>query len=143
MSHRRYDLARTHLERALKQHGEQGNARGEALGHAYLIELGLVLEDGSALRRHTDGLSKLLEELQQSSIVESLSLRMFRALSWLRLHDDRVEDPLPHLDHAYREVLRKAFPLDPERRHQYLFEVPDNRAIVDFATHEGFEPEDS
>jgi hypothetical protein len=84
-------------------------------------------------------LSELLTELQQSSIVESLSFRMFRALSWLRLHDARVEDPLPHLEHAYREVLRKAVHLDPERRHQFLFKVPDNRAIVEYATREGLE----
>jgi len=139
LSHRRHDLARGHLERALGQHTEQGNARGAALDHAGLIDIGLAAEDGSALRRHTAGLSELLTELQQSSVVESLSFRMFRALSWLRLHDTQVDDPLPHLQHAYGEVLRKAAPLDPERRHQFLFKVPDNRAIVEYATREGLE----
>jgi tetratricopeptide (TPR) repeat protein len=139
LSHRKYDLARTHLELALEQHVEQGNARGAALDHSWMIELALANEDGAALRRHTARLSQLLTELQNSSIVESLSYRMFRALSWLRLHDASVEDPLPHLESAYREVLRKALPLDPERRHQFLFEVPDNRAIVDLATRQGLE----
>ena len=80
-----------------------------------------------------------MNELRQASAVERLSFRMFRALSWLRLHDARVEDPLPYLENAYKEVLRKAFPLDPERRHQFLFGVPDNRAIVEHATREGLE----
>jgi tetratricopeptide (TPR) repeat protein len=143
LSHRKYELARAHLERALAKHTEQANARGAALDHCWLIELGLAKEDGAALRRHTAGLSELLTELQHSSVVESLSYRMFRGLSWLRLHDARVEDPLPHLESAYREVLRKARPLDPERRHQFLFEVPDNRAIVDFATRQGLEAPDA
>jgi len=136
-SHRRHEAAVSHLERALEKHTDQGNARGTALDHAWLIDIALGAEDGSALRRHTSGLQKLLPELLHSSIFESLSYRMFRGLSWLRLHDTRVEDPRPHLEHGYREVLRKAFPLDPDRRHQFLFEVQDNREILDAATHEG------
>lgn len=139
LSHRRYDRAREHLERALERHEEQADARGTALAHALLIDVGLATEDGSALRRHTAGLGGLMNELRQASAVERLSFRMFRALSWLRLHDARVEDPLPYLENAYKEVLRKAFPLDPERRHQFLFGVPDNRAIVEHATREGLE----
>lgn len=137
LAHRKHDLARTHLTRALEQHTAHGDARGAAMGRSWLIDLGLATEDGSALREHTAGLKELLPQLQHSSVVESLSFRMFRGLSWLRLHDTRVEDPLPYLEHAYREVLRKAFPLDPERRHQFLFEVPDNRAIVELATRKG------
>lgn len=137
LSHRKHDLARNHLTRALARHTADGDDRGAALGHSWLIDLGLVTEDGSALREHTARLKELLPQLQHSSIVESLSLRMFRGLSWLRLHDTRVDDPRPYLDHAYREVLRKAFPLDPGRRHQFLFEVPDNRTILELATREG------
>ncbi|MCZ6508432.1 MAG: tetratricopeptide repeat protein, partial [Acidobacteria bacterium] len=135
--HRKYELARTYLENALKQHSAQDNARGAALDHTWLIDLGLAAEDGSSLREHTAGLKELLPELQQSSIVESLNYCMFQGLSWLRLHDPRVEDPRAYLEKAYREVLRKAFPLDPDRRHQFLFEVTDNRDILDLAAHEG------
>ncbi len=142
LRHRKHELAESHLRQALTQHTEQGNARGAALDRSLLIDLGLAIEDGSALREHTAGLKELLGDLLHSSIVESLNLRMFLALSWLRLHDTRVDDPLPHLEHAYREVLRKAFPLDPERRHQFLFEVPDNREIVERATHVGLETPD-
>ncbi len=139
LRYRKHDLAQAHLKRALAQHTQQGNARGAALDRSLLIELGLVTEDGSALREHTAGLKELLAGLRHSSIVESLNYRMFLGLSWLRLHDTRVDDPLPHLEQAYREVLRKAFPLDPERRHQFLFEVPDNRGIVERATHLGLD----
>jgi tetratricopeptide (TPR) repeat protein len=137
LAHRKYQLARSELQYALKQHLAQGNARGAALDHSWLIDLGLTTEDGSALREHIASLKELLPELQHSSIVERLNYSMFRGLSWLRLHDARVEDPKPYLQKAYHEVLRKAFPLDPERRHHFLFEVLDNRAILDLATHEG------
>jgi tetratricopeptide (TPR) repeat protein len=137
LAYRKHDLARGHLSRALAQHLAHGDARGAAQARSGLIDLGLATEDGSALREQSAGLKELLPELQHSSIVESLSLRMFRGLSWLRLHDTRVDDPIPYLEHAYREVLRKAFPLDPERRHQFLYEVPDNRAIVELATRQG------
>ncbi|MDH3403531.1 MAG: tetratricopeptide repeat protein [Acidobacteriota bacterium] len=142
LRHRKHDLARSHLDRALAAHLGQGNSRGAALDRSLLIDLGIATEDGSALREHTAGLKELLAGLQHSSIVESLNYRMFLGLSWLRLHDARVDDPRPYLEHAYREVLRKAFPLDPERRHQFLFEVPDNRAILDLATHEGLDAPD-
>ncbi len=136
---RRYEPAREHLLRALERHAKANNARGCAIDRAALIDLGITTEDGSALREHTGELEKLLCGLQHSSIIESLNYRMYRGLSWLRLHDTRVEDPRPYLEHAYREVLRKAFPLDPERRHQFLFEVMDNRGIVELATREGLE----
>ena len=139
LNHRKYASARAHLERALGQHTGQGSSRGAAQDHSWLIELGLATEDGSTLREHTAGLSDLLTELQHSSIVESLNFRMFRGLSWLRLHDTQVEDSLPYLEKAYREVLRKAFPLDTERRHHFLFEVPDNRAILELATSKGLD----
>ncbi len=139
ISRRRYDDAGEYLERALAQHREAGNSRGAAVDHALAIGLGIATEDGSMLRQHTAELEELLPDLHHSSEIESLNYRMYEGLSWLRLHDAKVEDPRKFLEQAYAEVLRKAFPLDPEQRHHYLFEVADNRAIVEQATREGLE----
>ena len=63
--------------------------------------------------------------------------QLFRAGEWLRGKGLAKEDPLPHLERAYAELMRETSFLAPEHRQRFLFQVPTHQAIVDAATRRG------
>lgn len=63
--------------------------------------------------------------------------QLFRAGEWLRGKGLSKEDPLPHLERAYAELMRETAFLAPEHRQRFLFQVPTHQAIVDAATRRG------
>ncbi len=137
LSQRRLEDARRHLAAALDQHRESGDLQAAAFDQAWLVEMALVAEDEAAIRAHTAGLREAVQRLQQVELGERLELRLYRGLEWLRSRGHKVGDPLPYLDRSYREILRKASHLEPALRHRFLFQIPDNQAIVDNATAAG------
>ncbi len=63
--------------------------------------------------------------------------QLYHAAEWLRGKGHQVEDPLPHLERAYTELMRETGFLAPELRQRFLFQVPVHQAIVDAATRRG------
>ena len=55
----------------------------------------------------------------------------------VRERGTEAADPLPHLQSAYREILRKASHLEPQLRHHFLFQIAEHREILETATREG------
>ncbi len=137
LSQRKHDEAERHLASALDEHRRIGDRFAAGLDLGWLLEMALLTDNHDQIRRYTTDLREIVATREQADLGEHLDFRLYRGLVWLQDHGHKVGDPLPYLERAYREILRKASDLDPELRHRYLFQVPDNLEIVETATHCG------
>ncbi len=138
---RKFEEARSRFETALGLHRKQGDAKACGFDQAWLLETALALDDDPAIRKFVADLKSTMTDLGEFDLSEILSFRLYRGLDWLREHGRKVGDPLPYLERAYRQVLRKAGHLEPAQRHRFLFQIPDNQAIVEIATRQGLSAE--
>lgn len=134
---RRYETALRHFQTALELHRAMDNKVSAAFDLAYLVDLGLTMEDEDAVAHHTLALEEALKELARPELEEQLHFRLFRGLHWLKRRGRSDADPQPSLERAYRELFRKASHLEPERRHYFLFQIDDYRHIVEAASRAG------
>ena len=95
-----------------------------------MLELALLGNDETEIRKGTASLRGLLAELEQPELEERLNYWMYRGLDWLKSQKLKVGDPLSYLESAYEVLLRKASHLDPQARHRFLFQVADHQAIL-------------
>ena len=128
---RQNDSARRHLETALDLHRQKGNQRSVAFNLAYLVRLALAEENVAEVSRLTVELQGAVEELARPELEEQLHFQLYRSQQWLRLQGETTEDPLLHLENSYRELFRKASHLDPDLRHQFLFQISEYREILE------------
>ena len=68
---------------------------------------------------------------------ETLDLRIYRGLMWLRSRGIDDSAPITVLQRAYRELFRKTEMLDQELRNRFLLQIPENQAILNAATEHG------
>ena len=134
LSQRRHDDAERHLTTALDSHRAIGNRFAAGLDLGWLLELALLTEKEDRIRSHTGDLREIVSTRDQADLGEQLDFRLYQGLVWLTDHGYKVGDPLPYLERAYQEILRKASDLEPELRHSYLFQIPDNLEITETAT---------
>ena len=128
---RQNDSARRHLENALELHGQKGKRRSVAFDKAYLLRLAMIEEDTGEIARLTSELDDAVQGLARPDLEEQLHFRLFQSTQWLRNRGKPAADPRPFLESSYRELLRKASHLDPELRHQFLFQIADYREILE------------
>ncbi len=138
---RKFEEARGRFETALGLHRKLGDAKACGFDQAWLLETALALDDDAGIRKSVGDLKSTMTDLGEFDLSEILSFRLYRGLDWLQRKGRKVGDPLPYLARAYRQVLRKAAHLEPDQRHRFLFQIPDNQTIVEIATRQGLAAE--
>jgi len=126
---RRYLPAAVHLAAAVEVHQRHGDTAASLLDRGWQIELALAQEDGREVRQLVRELTGKIEEVPVGSRA-ALAFRLSRGLDWLYARGQKLGDPAPLLERAYRAVLDTAGTLAPELRHRYLFEISDHAAIL-------------
>ncbi|HVS62765.1 MAG TPA: tetratricopeptide repeat protein [Thermoanaerobaculia bacterium] len=127
----------THLQQAFTSHRQCGHVRDATFDRAWLLEAALALDDSVAIERHCADLGRVLSTIRYPESGEVIDLRLFRGLRWLEARGRAVGDPLAPLRRAYQALLAKTEHLETAMRNRFLFRVPDNRAILDFAAELG------
>lgn len=130
LSRRRNSVARSHLLRAFEHHRDRGEVVAAAFDRGWLLDEALTSERADEVFLLTRALADFLDRAGYPELGERLDYRLFRALGWLRARGEKVADPLPHLKRAYAALLRKAGHLDPDQRQRFLYQVPENQAIL-------------
>jgi len=134
---RQNDSARRHLKTALDMHREKGNQRSVAFDLAHLVQLALVEENKADVSRLTTALEEAVELLPRPDLEEQLHFQLFQSCQWQRQQGETSADPQSYLGKSYREVFRKASHLDPDLRHQFLFQISDYREILEEGSRAG------
>ena len=129
--------AEQHLTTALEAHRKQEDAAAHAFDLAWLIEVAQESDQINAVDRALRELQGLRARLARVEMAEVLDHRLFRGLEWLAARGVDLDDPLPYLQRAYEQLLAKAGHLRPAHRHRFLYDVADNRGIVEAATRLG------
>ena len=137
LQQRRFDSVLEHLSSALEAHREVGDDEAVGFDLAMLIRLAINTEQIEEAARWSDQLLEHLEGLPRAELLEEIQFGLYRGLTWLRERDAEAADPLPHLQSAYREILRKASHLEPQLRHHFLFQITEHREILETATRAG------
>jgi tetratricopeptide (TPR) repeat protein len=133
--------ARRHLETALAMHREKGNQRSVAFDVAHLLQLALIEENPAEVSQLTTDLEEAVRLLARPDLEEQLHFQIFQSWQWQSQQGDDTADPQPHLKRAYRELFRKASHLDPELRHQFLFQISEYRKILEEGSRAGLTTE--
>ncbi len=133
LGQRRYDDARQHLETAVNLHQRHGDIMAATFDRAWLLEASLAIADHRRIEELCSALEAVLETLRYPEGGEILDLRLHQGLEWLRQRGRDV-DPEVSLRRAYGELMRKTEMLDADLRSPFLYQVADNRAILEAAT---------
>lgn len=137
LQQRDYETATQHLKTALKSHRALSDQVAIAFDQVWLLQVALQMEERSSIRSLVKELEVSVEHLGECEHSELLGFTLFSGLEWLQKHDCTVADPAPFLERAYEAVLKKAAHLAPDQRHQFLFQVSNNQAILTAASERG------
>lgn len=137
LKQRQYEQAADHFRAAFERHQRRGHLLESTFDRAWLLEASLALEDVMEIERLTGELLRVMNFIDYPELGEQIDLRIYRGLRWLASRSQQPTDPSEPLERAYNEICRKTELLDVELRNRFLFQIPDNRAIVDAATMHG------
>ena len=127
--------AKSHLEAALEIHRRQEDATGALWDLSWLLKLAMMEKRGEEALDLCRQIEAEREALKPSERRESLDFYLYEGFSWLDAQAIEHEgEPLACLQRAFDELMRKAEMLDTELRHRYLFQVPENAAILESAS---------
>lgn len=129
--------AEEHLRSAMEGHRKQEDEGAYAFDLAWLIQVAQESEQVAPADRTVHELQTVRARLARVEMAEVLDHRLFLGLEWLARHGVNLDDPQPYLKRAWEQLLAKAGHLRPEHRHRFLYDVPDNREIVEAATRLG------
>ncbi len=133
----RFGEASRAFSEATTEHSRQGVSEPALYDLAWWLEAALHEHDEVQARSLLEELERLLGDREEIGQREMLEFRLFLARWRLAAGPDDKRRFLRHLRRAYQELLRKANYLDPPKRHLFLFQVPDNRAILSAAAEHG------
>jgi tetratricopeptide (TPR) repeat protein len=136
LKQRHFEDSRQHLDAAINIHQQHGDIMAATFDRAWLLETSIAVSDHRRIEELCSGLEAVLETLRYPELGETLDLRLYHGLEWLRQRGRQV-DPLKALRRGYRELYRKTELLSADLRNAFLFQIPDNRAIVNAATLHG------
>ncbi|MEZ5332264.1 MAG: tetratricopeptide repeat protein [Thermoanaerobaculia bacterium] len=126
--------AEQHLASATGGHRKQEDEAAYAFDLAWLIQVGRESDHLNTVDRTVRELQTVRARLARVEMAEVLDHRLFQGLEWLADRGMDLDDARPYLQRAYEQLLAKAGHLRPEHRHRFLYDVPDNREIVEAAT---------
>lgn len=124
------DAAKEHFEEALKIHRRLSDSQRQAVDHSWLLELALRQGDSEALLRQSQALESSLSRQPVTSDDETLVFRLFKAFDWLERRQIAVPAARPFLERAYQELMRKTAYLEPEQRHNFLFQSREHEELL-------------
>ena len=134
---RRMGDARTHLEEARRIHLRHRDELAACHDTAWLLELTLAEGDREPMLANANRLEEMLRQIQSPRRKEVLLLRLFKAFEWLRHRQMPVPEARDYLRQACDELLRKTAFLEPDKRHAFLFQIPEHEELLDAATRHG------
>lgn len=134
LERRQLSEAEQHLASATEGHRKQEDEAAYAFDLAWLIQVGRESDHVNTVDRTVRELQTVRARLARVEMAEILDHRLFQGLEWLAERGIDLDDARPYLQRAYEQLLAKAGHLRPEHRHRFLYDVPDNREIVEAAT---------
>ncbi len=134
---RQYERAAEHFEAALEKHRQHGYLLESTFDRSWLLETALALEDSRQIESLTRELDTVMKTIPYPDLGETLDLRIYRGLMWMRSRGIDESSPMTVLQRAYRELFRKTEMLDQELRNRFLLQIPENQAILNAATEHG------
>jgi hypothetical protein len=132
-----HDAARQRLESALHLHLEHRLVNAAIFDQLWLLEQALELGNTAAIESLAHNVSLLLDSVTYPERGEHVDLRLFQAYEWLVDRGSSDTDSLQFLRRASTHLMRRAASLDPTLRHNFLFQVPQNREIIELAASRG------
>ncbi len=126
--------AREHFATALRLHRAHQDSVAAAFDLAWALEAAVQREDREAVLHLGQELDAALADQAYPEQGEQLDLHLFQALDWLRARDPEAGNPTVYLRRGYENLMRKTGFLTPELRNRFLFQVPENREILDAAS---------
>ncbi|MEM6701858.1 MAG: tetratricopeptide repeat protein [Acidobacteriota bacterium] len=137
LQQRQYESAAEHFSVALEKHRQHGYLLESTFDRSWLLEAALAMEDAGQIERLTRELDTVMKTIAYPELGETLDLRIYRGLMWLRSRGIDDSAPITVLQRAYRELFRKTEMLDQELRNRFLLQIPENQAILNAATEHG------
>jgi tetratricopeptide (TPR) repeat protein len=137
LGQRQGDTAHQHFKEALRLHKRHGDAQGTAHDYGWMLEFALVDGHREVLLETSNLLDNLLDTLARPECEEILLYRLFKAFEWLHSRSLAVPDADDYLRRACDELMRKTGFLEPERRHEFLFQIREHEELIEAATHHG------
>jgi len=141
LAQRKDNEARRHFRAAMGLHRKHHDPAAVTFDHACLLRLALEWPVREEMDPLVEAIVGFLETHPYPDMGERLDFVVFRSLDELarRGHQGgRIEQREEFLERAFQVLMRKTNFLDPELRHRFLFQVPDNDAILRAATEHGF-----
>lgn len=127
--------ARSHLDAALDVHRRHGDTNGALVDLSWMLRLAMAEGKSAELVEICCQIEEGRSELKPSERREILDFRLYESYRWLD------QQGIPHggdgrqaLERAFEELVRKAGLLDADLRHRFLFQVPENAAILEAAS---------
>ncbi len=134
---RRPEVAIVHLEEAARLHRELGKGQSLLADLAHRVQAEIAGGSPGGVVAAYRALATERERSRSAASAELFDYSLFLAAEWLGRKPGAFHpppDPRPHLERAYRELVRQTAFLEPAMRQRFLFQVPVNRAIVEAAT---------
>lgn len=140
VAQRKGNEARRHLQTALDRHEKQGDPTAMAFDRAALLRLHLDWPVREEMEPLIDAVVEYLEGHPYPDLGERLDFEVWHALEKLHqkgVQGGRVAQRDKYLERAFKTVMRKTGYLDAGHRHRFLFQVPENDAILRAAGEKG------
>lgn len=140
VAQRKQNDARRHLQTALDRHAKHGDATAMAFDRAALLRLQLDWPVREEIEPLIEALVEYLEGHPYPDLGERLDYEVWNALEKLHqkgVHGGRVGERDKYLERAFKTVMRKTGYLEAGHRHRFLFQVPENDAILRAAGEKG------
>jgi tetratricopeptide (TPR) repeat protein len=142
LAQRKSAEARRHFQAALDHHGKHHDATAQAFDRAGLLRAAFEWPVREEVERLVDSLVEYLDGHPYPDLGERLDFAIYGGLQ--RLHakgkrGGRIGRRLEYLERAYKSLMRKTGYLDADLRHRFLFQVPDNDAILKAAAENGID----
>ncbi len=132
--------ARRHLRTARDLHEKHGDPTAVIFDQSWLLRLALEWPVRETIEDLVEEIATYLETHPYPDLGERLDHVLFLALEKLARKGEiggRIEQREEHLERAYNAILQKTQHLDPELRHRFLFQIPENDAILKTAAERG------
>jgi tetratricopeptide (TPR) repeat protein len=117
---------------ACRVHLRYKRRQAVALDSSWLLQLALERNDKSEILSRSAELESMAE-IGDPIQGDMVFYRLFLAFEWLRKRGTAARDPIEYLRGAHRELMRKLGFLEPQMRHQFLFNVREHQELLNAA----------
>lgn len=132
--------ARRHFQEARGLHRKHEDLVAVTFDQAWLLRVAFEWPVRETLEELVEEIASYLDNHPYPDLGERLDHVVFMALEKLAERGEsrgRIADRDRYLERAYNAILHKTQHLDPELRHRFLFQVPENDSILKAAAERG------